>query len=122
MNPFLRRLEREHIGHSGRKSEARLIRDTVGARASPASGAGNIKGDFRTDNYLFEAKSTTDTSISIKLEWLAKISFEAVSVGKAPCLVVSFVDPQGRPRPGFNTEWVMLPRTYFQELVEKCSS
>ena len=80
----------------------------------PASGAmQGAKGDIDFDRVLMEAKSTTNESLGVKLDWLVKITQEARNACKSPALAVSFVKPDGSPRQ-FG-EWVLVPRHIWQE-------
>jgi hypothetical protein len=104
------------IGHAGRLSEKRLGKQ-LGGRLTPASGAMlGAKGDIDLGSVLLEAKSTILDSLSVKFDWLDKISKEARSVGKTPALAISFVGVSGKPWP--DGEWVMLPRDVFKEIVD----
>lgn len=103
-----------NIGDAGRKSEKRLAVH-VGARLTPASGAvDGHKSDMYTPEYRLEAKSTQNASMSIKLEWLVKITEEALNTNKVPALTVSFTDGVGRPR-RFG-DWVMIPLSHYEEI------
>ena len=80
------RRNQHRIGKAGRKSEKRVAKE-LGARERPASGAmAGAKGDMEVRRALLEAKSTTGNSISVSLDWLAKITREARSDGKTPAL------------------------------------
>jgi len=95
--PYMLRRQQHRIGKSGRNSEKRLTRDLEG-RGRPASGAmAGAKGDIDLGSVLMEAKSTTQASMSVKLDWLLKIAREARSEGKSPALSVSFVDRRASP-------------------------
>lgn len=113
-NPFLRRLKRRKIGDTGRKSEARTAKRT-GGRVKPASGAmKGAKGDMTVADFLVESKSTVNNSMSLQLDWLAKISQEALSEGKYPALTVTFTDNGGKPRK--YGKWVMVPEHLLESL------
>lgn len=104
------------IGKTGRKAETQIA-SKLKARLRPNSGAmASAKGDMVLDDFLIEAKSTVHDSISIKYEWLGKISSEAMAVRKVPALAVAFTWPDGRAV-SFG-EWVMIPLTAFNDLVE----
>lgn len=107
-NPYLDR-RGSTIGRSGRRSEDRLAKKLQG-RQRPASGAMvGAKGDIDLGTALVEAKSTTADSMTIQLDWLAKITREARAEGKTPVLTVSFVDRDGKPR-AFG-EWALVRLT-----------
>ncbi|MFI5102878.1 MAG: hypothetical protein ACHP9V_05855 [Terriglobales bacterium] len=104
------------IGRTGRLSEKRLAKK-LGGRQTPASGAMiGAKGDISFEKLLMEAKSTTNDSMSLKFEWLAKIAAEARNMGKTPALAVSFVTPTGHDWP--DGDWVMVPMDVFKELFD----
>lgn len=118
-NPFLDRIAKSgEIGH-GRKSEKRVAK-SMGAQLHAASGArAGFKSDasLKEENFRLEMKSTIAKSLSIEMAWLSKISKEAVVHGQYPGVVISFVDPQGKPVMPLNAEWVMMPMDVFRELT-----
>ena len=96
------------IGDAGRASEKKLIQE-LGGRGRPASGAlAGAKGDIDLGTILMEAKSTVKDSLSLKLDWLAKITAEARSEGKTAALAITFTRPDGNTVP--NGAWVLVPR------------
>ncbi len=106
----------DRIGDVGRRSERQVAR-RLGARLQPASGAiQEAKGDMTTPMFLVEAKATERDSYSLKLDTLAKVAQEALSVAKEPALTITFVTGDGRPRP--YGRWVMLPERLFKELTD----
>lgn len=114
--PYLKRKTQHRIGNAGRKSEARLAKE-FGGRERPASGAMvGAKGDIDLGDFLLEAKSTVNASLSVKLDWLIKISKEAMMEGKTPALSVSFVDDDGKAVK--DGAWVLIPAYKFHELSE----
>lgn len=76
--------------------QEKKIAKAVGGRTVANSGATTFsKGDIRTDNWLFEAKTKTSESDSftIKRAWIAKNKEEAFSMGKDyNALVIDFGD------------------------------
>ena len=105
----------------GKAYEGRAAK-TMKARLQPASGAMvGAKGDFSSTvgrPLLYEAKSTTSSSLSVKLEWLVKITEEAQAQAKTPVLMMAFVLPTGRPTPNCSSEWCAVPLPVFQEMLE----
>lgn len=98
----------------GRKNEKQTSR-RLNAKLTPGSGAtATFKGDMTFNNYLVECKATENNSLSLKLEWLGKISREALEVGKKPLMTITFTDDTGRPRR--HGAWVLVPETEFKEL------
>lgn len=108
-------MRKSMIGHAGRASEKKLIKE-LGGRSRPGSGAlVGAKGDIDFNTVLMEAKSTVKDSLSLKLDWLAKITAEARSEGKTAALAVTFTMPDGSPvRDG---EWVMVPKYVWNERI-----
>ena len=112
--PAWRRAAARPVGAAGVKSEKRLAK-RLGGRQTPGSGAlEGAKGDVVLPDVLMEAKSTTNDSMSLKLDWLAKISGEASNQSKQPALSVTFVTGDGRPRK--DGAWVMIPERVWKEL------
>lgn len=105
-----------HNAH-GKLYEGKVSK-SMGARLRPASGAiAQFKGDMTLNQYLIESKSTTSASLSVKLEWLVKISEEAQCLGKVPALLMAFVLPTGRPKPNCESQWVAIPLEHYKELT-----
>lgn len=105
------------IGTTGRASEKDLSKK-LGGRLRPASGAmDGAKGDIVLPDFLMEAKSTINDSLSIKHVWLSKIASEASMDNKQPALSVRFTHGDGKPKN--YGDWVMIPRTLFEELTER---
>lgn len=114
-NPFLERISKSS-GRSGRSSEKKVAK-RLGGRAIAGSGAmeGN-KGDVDLPRYRLEAKSTIKKSISLKQEWLDKISKEAATEGKVPALSITFTTGDGEPIK--SGSWVMVPEHHFKNHME----
>lgn len=113
MSRYLERLARGDHGQRAEKKAGKRI----GGRLQPGSGCSpNNKGDIKTDSFLIESKATIHNSLSVKLEWLRKISDEAIGLTREPALIVQFVDAGG----GIVTDgaWVMIPERVFKELTE----
>lgn len=112
--PVLRRQEARPVGSAGTVSEKRLAM-RLGGRQTPASGAmEGAKGDVVLPDVLMEAKSTVNDSMSLKLDWLAKIAAEARTEGKRPALAVTFTTGDGRPRS--DGAWVMVPEWVWKDM------
>lgn len=92
----------------------------MGAKLHPNSGAmRGAKSDASRGHFRLEMKSTVMQAMPIEMAWLVKIAQEALEHGQVPAVVVSFVDPEGRPRLKQYAEWVLLPRAAFQELTDE---
>ena len=78
----LRRNKLKGIGKVGRVAETKTGK-RLGGRMVAASGAMiGVKGDIDLDDFLVENKSTVNGSMSLKLQWLQKISHEALGRSK----------------------------------------
>lgn len=67
--------------------EAKLA--SSGFRKTPASGAGVIKGDAKSDEYLVSAKHTVSKQFSLKLSDLTKMWDDAVTEDRVGVMQVS---------------------------------
>ena len=109
-NPYLDRLARQGKKSHGFAAEAKTSK-RLGGSLRPGSGnIEGLKGDFTVDGFLFENKSTIKKSMSIKYEWLDKVSKEALSEGKTAAVSIQFVEADGTPLPG--GAWVLVPESY----------
>jgi len=109
-NPFLRRLTRSNTAH-GRASEKRIAKST-GGRLTPGSGAfDGAKADISRGDILIECKSTIRASLSLKYEWLQKITREAKGTNQMPAVTISFVTGSGEAKP--DGDWVLIPKVLF---------
>ncbi len=113
-SPLERRQAR--IGEAGRRAERHTAK-RLGARLTPGSGSGNLKGDFYTEVMHVEAKSTQNQSISLKLDWLKKITKIGRARAKSPAVTITFTTADGRPKP--NGTWVLIPEGLFNELIQR---
>lgn len=106
-------------GDHGGRSESRVVRG-MGGRTTPASGAlTGCKSDGTVDApaqaLRIESKATVNDSIGLKKAWLDKITHEALETNRQPALVVSFVQPDGTPRP--HGDWAVVPLWLLKELL-----
>lgn len=100
----------------GNKSEKRILED-MGAEQTIGSGAfAGMKSDGVKGPMRIECKSTVGKSMGIKLEWLEKIRQEALETGKTPMVTLSYVDSEGKPKPG--GDWIMMPRYLLQDFMD----
>lgn len=112
-NPFL---NRNKVKTHGLKAEKRTAKrfDT-----KPRAGSGSIegyKGDFALDSFLVENKSTEHKSISLKYDWLHKITLEALAENKDAALAIQFVTLGGEPIEQ-DAKWVLIPERIFKEMT-----
>lgn len=101
----------------GQRAEKKTAKRIAG-RANPGSGSvEGLKGDITLRDFLVENKCTEHKSLSLKHEWLAKITREAREVGKSPALTIQFVDKLGNPIPC--GRWTLIQEDDFREFSEE---
>ena len=95
------------------------VADKLGGRRLPNSGAkfwskrskvfsgSTDDGDLATPEFHVEHKRTDNKSMSIKRDWLDKVSEGANRVGKAPALVITFERPAKPNSPP--EDWLVIP-------------
>lgn len=99
----------------GRKSETRTCNRLHGQQ-TPGSGAlDGAKSDMVVGNFRIESKATSNKSMSLKYDWLKKVSQEAAQYGQIPALTVQFVAGDGNPIT--SGSYVMIPEWVFRELL-----
>lgn len=97
-----------------KKQEESVVRTTGGSR-QPNSGATPFaKGDVVAEQFLIECKTKTThcKSISIKKEWIDKVSKEALFVGK-PYSTLAFSFGPGEEN------YYIIDSNLFEKLLEK---
>jgi len=95
------------------------VAKVLSARLTPNSGAvAGFKGDMSMGRWLIESKTTVNSTMSLDLGWLVKITEEANTRGMNPALLVAFVQPDGRPKANAESQWVMMPLSHFQDLTD----
>lgn len=129
-------LEKRKKAHSHRrapKAHEKRVAASIGGRTQPGSGAfDSHKGDaLRTGGKfptLVECKRTTGhASLSVKAEWLGKITREALAKGRYPGFSFEFDEAIMRAeadgRIVAETTWIAFPesvvRALFEELGEE---
>lgn len=117
-NPYLDRLAKAGKNPHGRKSEKRVAKK-MGAKLHRGSGSSRgQKSDASRGSIRLEAKSTVTQTLALDMAWLVKIAQEALAAGQTPAVSLSFVDASGKSRLRQYAEWVAIPMSVFQELVE----
>lgn len=107
-------LEEDGVRKKSQRQESRVA-STMGGRVQKGSGAVRLyKGDIKTPELLIEAKRTDKGSLSVKREWLEKISKEAESYGKVPALSIEFAD---MPKL-VEKDWVAIPASFLKRLMD----
>lgn len=99
------------------KQEKHIAKVTGGKQIANSGATAFSKGDVRTEDWLFEAKTKTaeSQSMSIKKEWLLKNKEEMFAMGKSySALVFDFGDGKN---------WYVLDEKTFlkmKEALEQC--
>lgn len=113
------------------KAQERKVAAAIGGRRQVGSGSQEgLKGDAVRDDdglpLLGECKRTSGKrSISVKVEWLAKISREAESQNAYPFLSIQFdrsvMEKVARERgvPPPEEDWVMIPLSLWEMILER---
>lgn len=117
-NPFLARLARQGKTGHGTRAEAHTSK-RLGGKLTPASGAmEGVKGDIRVGHELLvEHKATIHDSMTVPLDWFAKIAKEALQAGRVPAVAINFTTANGKPRR--DGSWVAIPEWLFKELLDE---
>jgi hypothetical protein len=100
-----------------RKSQIqeKRIAGEMGGKVQKGSGALEFnKGDIRTKELLIEAKRTDKDSMSVKKEWLEKISMEAIAYNKIPALSIEFNNIAKL----VERDWIAIPASFLKELID----
>lgn len=88
--------------------------DVFGGKRHRGSGASPfMKSDASSERYQIECKQTEAASLVLKLDWLKKITCEAVGRGRIPALHVRFL----RDMPGVDRDWILLPASEVERLL-----
>jgi Holliday junction resolvase len=91
------------------------ISESLGGYAHIGSGRlDGLKSDGSTDRYQIEAKQTAKQSISIKMEWLQKITDEALPCGRIPIVAIRFLNCDDLLT---DRDWILVPASEFKDLT-----
>ncbi len=72
-----------------------------------------LNGDISTPEFHIEHKRTDCASMSVKQEWLEKVSDGARMTGKDPALAITF-EKKGK----YTNDWIMIPLEVFERLMK----
>lgn len=108
------------------EQENRIAQKLGGKRVKGSGSSIYSKGDVRDvaalsgegledTEFLVECKQTSKASISIKWDWLRKITREANGVLKQPMLTIEIKGGQGDPL--CDRDWVMVPARVWEKLI-----
>lgn len=115
MSPLPSYLRRSRTGKDMSNEHESRIADRIGGKKQRGSGAvDGHKGDVRAPELLIEAKMTSKESISIKKEWIIKISKEAAAYAKIPALAIAFDEMPVIA----DKDWIAIPMSFFKRLME----
>ena len=104
--------------------QEKRVAKVLGGKRQPGSGSSPYaKGDViqksteghSLDKFLIECKQTKHKSLSIKGEWLTKISREALAAGKEPALQFEI---KGNEDTFVEGDWIAVPLSVFKRLLE----
>lgn len=103
------------------KKQEQRVAGALGGRKTPASGAlpsakGDVVAGHTGEGWMVECKRTKNRSLSVKAEWLGKVSREALKVGKTPALAME-MDMTGEV--ATEKDWVAIPLSEFQRLTSE---
>jgi Holliday junction resolvase len=111
-----RRFMEEDTNRDRATQQEKVAAKRYGGRTKPGSGSSPLsKGDVQTRAFLMEMKGTIHQSLSIKAEWLEKITQEASYEGRYPALEIKLPIQE----PLVEDTWVLVPASVFQELNEQ---
>ena len=98
------------------KSHENEVAKRSGGKRRAASGAAPGKpADTVDQSFLRECKATKGAGITLKGDWLEKITRQAISRGITPLLELR-LDGQSAPTP---SDWVLIPAQEFEILLER---
>ena len=96
------------------KHEDRIAKKFNGHKQAGSGASDYAKSDVKLDKFMIEAKTTSHASMSIKKEWLAKITAEATAVQKYPAMSIEI---GGNPDPLTEDGWMIIPESVFKKLL-----
>ena len=115
----------EGASNSPTEQENKLAKKFGGKRVRGSGSSKFSKADIRdvscmnnngdVVDFLVECKQTDKASISIKLEWLKKITRQANAVEQEPAVAVEIKG--GSNDPLCERNWVMIPARVFEKLT-----
>lgn len=92
------------------------VASAIGGDTVPGSGCGQkFKSDAFSERYQVEAKQTQNMSLSLTVEWLRKISREALRYGRVPMMHIRFLNGY-RDLP--DKDWVVIPEREFKRIYD----
>lgn len=102
-------------GDTPTHQENRVATKLGGKRQRGSGSSDYAKGDVKTERFLIECKQTEKKSLSVKGEWLSKITREAMAAGKTPALSIEIKGIEDRIA---ERDWVAIPMSVFRRLTQ----
>jgi hypothetical protein len=96
------------------KQEKRVAKVIKGRRTPRSGGIPFFKSDVRSKDFFCEAKETGKKSISLKAQWLKKISEEALLNGKFPLVALTFSCYE---KALCEKDWFLIPASVFKRML-----
>ena len=101
---------------SWERQESRIARETGGKQQRGSGSSDYAKGDVKGEKFLIECKFTQKKSLSVKGDWLKKITKEAHAQDKYPALAIQIA---GTEDLGISeTDWVAIPMSLFNRIKD----
>lgn len=98
------------------KHESEVAKRSGGRRVSGSGSQLGKPGDVKGDKDLQELKATNKVDETrIKLAWLKKIAYEALTQGKYPVVNMRFT----KLEPPAPQDWVLIPADVYYDLMER---
>lgn len=97
------------------KHEEDIARRSGGQRVRGSGSQLGKPGDVKGGQELQELKFTEKTDTRIRLDWLRKIAYQALTQGKYPVVSMRF-DKLTPPAP---QDWVLIPADVYHQLKEQ---
>jgi len=103
-------VDRKKIKDDSKRQEQSIARNLNSAKRQPLSGADfRAKGDVKSEQFLIEAKRTDKASLSVRADWLEKITMEALQAGRQPALSIQLTFDNRL----VEKDWFLIPASLF---------
>lgn len=102
------------------KQETRVAKKMGGKVQSGSGAVAHRRGDVTVKEMLIECKRTDRAGISLRRDWIEKITKEATSINKIPAVSLEFgIKEEDKKRVSFPIEkdWMAVPMSFFEELI-----
>lgn len=115
------------LGESTPTAQEDRVADRLGGKRVRGSGSSmyskadvrdvSLDGEGCAVEFLVECKQTIHASLSVKWEWLTKITAEADAVQKEPALAIEIKGGVEDPR--CDRDWIAIPARVLEQMVGK---